>query len=245
MDRRSALTLGAIGAVSLGVVGAAGGPILSPARAIEGYPSWQDVQNARANEAAKAAEITRIQGLIQALAADVQRTQAEVVARSNEYYNAQQAFLEAAYEADQLQAQADAKQAEAADAAQKAGRIAAQLYRSGGDDTPLELFFAGSAASADDLLAKLGTMDKVIERNRTVYDQAVQARNSAQSLSDQAAVKRAERDRLQQEAEAKLAAAQAAAQAAQDALTAQQANQVTLAPAPAKARPRASSPRHP
>ena len=47
------------------------------------------------------------------------------------------------------------------DAANKAGRVAAQLYRNGGDDTSIELFFSGSAASADDLLSRLGTMDKL------------------------------------------------------------------------------------
>ncbi|KAA9156421.1 M23 family peptidase, partial [Microbacterium lushaniae] len=94
LDRRGALTLGALGAVSLGVLGATGGPLLAPAFAA-GYPSWADVERAKANEASKAAEITRIQGMIQSLAAEVQRTQAEVVARSNEYYEAQQASLQA------------------------------------------------------------------------------------------------------------------------------------------------------
>ncbi|MCK6066463.1 peptidoglycan DD-metalloendopeptidase family protein [Microbacterium sp. EYE_512] len=227
LDRRGALTLGAIGAVSLGVLGSTGGPLLAPAFAA-GYPSWPDVERAKANEASKAAEVARIQGLIQGLAAEVQRTQAEVVARSNEYYEAQQAYLQAAYEADQLQAQADAQAAAATEAANKAGRVAAQLYRSGGDDTSLDLFFAGSATSAEDLLSRLGTMDKLIERNQSVYAQAVTARDSAQSLSDQAEVMRAERDRLQKVAEEKMLAAQQAADAAQAALTEQQANQVTL-----------------
>ena len=38
------------------------------------------------------------------------------------------------------------RRATALDAANKAGRVAAQLYRNGGDDTSLELFFSGSAA---------------------------------------------------------------------------------------------------
>lgn len=227
VGRRGLLTFGAIGALSLGAIGATAGPFIPKAFAAT-YPSWADVEAAKANEAAKAAEVTRIQGLIAGLAAEVERTQAEVVARSNEYYEAQQAYLTAAYEADQLQSQADAESAKATDAANKAGRVAAQLYRSGGDEAPLELFLAGSAASADDLLARLGTMDKLLERNESVYAQAVTARNSAQSLSDQATVKREERDRLKQEAEAKMVAAQEAADAAQAALAEQQANQVTL-----------------
>lgn len=226
-DRRSALKYGALGAVALGAFGAAASGLSSPAMAAD-YPSWADVEAARANESAKAGEISRIQGLIQGLQSEVARTQAEVVARSDEYYTAQQAYLDADYRAQQIQAQADAEAAKATDAANKAGKVAAQLYRSGGDDTSLDLFFSGSAATADDLLAKLGTMDKLIERNRSVYASAVTARDSAKQLSNQANDARAERDRLQKIAEEKMVAAQQAAQAAQEALAAQQANQVVL-----------------
>ncbi|MDZ5146176.1 M23 family metallopeptidase [Microbacterium testaceum] len=226
-DRRSALKYGALGAVALGAFGAASAGFSSPAVAAD-YPSWDDVQAAKANEAAKAGEISRIQGLIQGLQSEVARTQAEVQARSDEYYAAQQAYQDADYRAQLIQQQADAEAAKATDAASKAGKVAAQLYRSGGDDTSLNLFFSGSAASADDLLAKLGTMDKLLERNKSVYSAAVAARDSAKNLSNQANDARAERDRLQKIAEDKMAAAQQAAQAAQEALAAQQANQAVL-----------------
>lgn len=226
-DRRSALKYGAIGAAALGAFGAATSGFSSPAVAAD-YPSWDDVQAAKANEAAKAGEISRIQGLIQGLQSEVARTQAEVQARSDEYYAAQQAYQDADYRAQLIQQQADAESAKATDAASKAGKVAAQLYRSGGDDTSLNLFFSGSAASADDLLAKLGTMDKLLERNKSVYSAAVAARDSAKNLSNQANDARAERDRLQKIAEDKMAAAQQAAQAAQEALAAQQANQAVL-----------------
>ena len=229
LDRRGALRLGAFGAVALGAIGATVPSLVSssPAFAAD-YPSWADVEAARANEAAKAAEITRIQGLIAGLQSEVERTQAEVQARSDEYYAAQQAFFDADYRAQQIRAQADAETAKATDAATKAGKVAAQLYRSGGDDTSLDLFFSGSAASADDLLAKLGTMDKLLDRNRSVYAAAVAARDSAKNLGSQADDAKAERDRLQKIAEDKMVAAQQAADAAQAALAAQQANQVVL-----------------
>ncbi|MFG6503432.1 M23 family metallopeptidase [Microbacterium sp. P05] len=227
VDRRTALTFGGIGIVALGTFGAIGGPLLPSASAAT-YPSWPDVERAKASEAAKAAEVTRIQGLISGLTSEVARTQAEAEAASQVYYDAQQAFLTAAYDADQLQAQADAQGEAATAAADQAGRVAAQLYRKGGEDAPLDLFFSGSAASADDLLSRLGTMDKLIDRNQSVYATAVTARDSAQKLSDQAAEKRAERDRLQKVAEEKMQAAQQAADAAQAALVEQQANQVTL-----------------
>jgi len=227
LDRRSALKLGALGAVAAGAFGATVPSFGSPAYAAD-YPSWDDVEAARANEAAKAGEIARIQGLIQQLQSEVARTQAEVVARSDEYYTAQQAYFDADYRAQQIQSQADAEAQKATDAATKAGKVAAQLYRAGGDDTSLDLFFSGSAATADDLLAKLGTMDKLVDRNRAVYAAAVTARDNAKNLSNQANDARAERDRLQKIAEEKMVAAQQAAAAAQDALAAQQANQATL-----------------
>lgn len=215
VSRRRALGLGAVGGLLL--VGGISAGTIAPAFA-ESYPSWEDVQNAKANEAAKGREITRIEGLIQSLTSEVERTQAEAQRLSDEFYAAQQAFFDAAMRADELQAQADEQAALAVESAEKAGRIAAQLYRDGGDDTALQLFFSGSAASADDLLARLGTMDKLLERNQTVYADAVTARDAAQSLSDQASRARDERDRLQQEAEQKMVAAQAAAAAAQVAL---------------------------
>jgi murein DD-endopeptidase MepM/ murein hydrolase activator NlpD len=224
VTRRRALALGAFGIAALGGIS---GPLLPAAFAAD-YPSWDDVQAAKANEAAKAAEVSKIQGLIQSLNQEVARTQAEAKAASDAFYEAQQAFFAQARRADELQAQADQQAALASESANKAGRVAAQLYRNGGDDTSLELFFAGSAASTDDLLARLGTMDKLIERNKAVYSDAVTARDSAQSLSDQAVVARTERDRLQQEAEQKMQIAQEAANAAQAALDAQTANLATL-----------------
>ncbi|WP_375386759.1 peptidoglycan DD-metalloendopeptidase family protein [uncultured Microbacterium sp.] len=227
VTRRSALTFGALGIATLGAIGTVASPYLPRAFAAD-YPSWDDVQAAKSNEAAKAAEVANIQSLIQALNDDVARTQAAAIAASDVFYAAQQAFFEQARRADQLQQQADQQAALATDAANKAGRVAAQLYRNGSDDTSLQLFFAGSAASTDDLLARLGTMDKLIARNEAVYADAVTARDSAQNLSDTAAKARDERDRLQKDAEQKMAAAQQAADAAKAALDAQTANLATL-----------------
>jgi murein DD-endopeptidase MepM/ murein hydrolase activator NlpD len=224
MNRRTALGLGILGAAAVGAIGA---PLVSPAFGAT-YPSWDEVQRAKGNEAAKAAEIARIQNLIAGLENEVATKRQLAQQASDDFFVAQQDYFDAALRADQLQAQAD-EQAEAAiTAAQNAGRVAAQLYRSGGNDASLELFFAGSAAGADDLLARLGTLDKLVDRNNEVYTKAVTARDSAQSLSDQAEVQRVERDRLQRVAEEKMIAAQEAADAAQAALEEQQSMQVTL-----------------
>ena len=224
MSRRVALGLGGLGVIGLTALGAG----IGSAAFADGYPSWDDVQRAKNNEAAKAAEVTRIEGLIAGLQADVAAKQAEAERLGAEYVAAQEAYETAVANAASLQEQADAQAAIADASAQKLGRLAAQQYRASGDDAALELFFSGSAATADDLLAKLGTMDRLVAANQGVYAEAVGARDSARSLSDQAQVARDERDRLQQEAQQKMEAAQDAATAAQAALDAQSANLDTL-----------------
>lgn len=214
VSRRTALGLGGIGVLALGGLGFAFGPAAFAAN----YPSWDDVQRAKANEATKGQEISRIEGLIAEMQADVAAKQFEAERLGAEYAAAQTAFEDAAYAAESLQQQADAEAERARVSAEKLGRLAAQQYRSGGDDAALELFFSGSAAGADDLLARLGTMDRLVEANRGVYADATAARDNAKNLSNQAVVARDERDRLQKEAESKMIAAQEAAAAAQAAL---------------------------
>lgn len=224
LSRRTALGLGGLGILGLSALGMGFGS----AAFADDYPSWDDVQRAKNNEDAKASEISRIEGLIANLEADVANKQAEAARLADEYAAAQEAYETAAAKAVSLQEQADAEEQRATETAQKLGRLAAQQYRSGGDDAALELFFSGSAATADELLSRLGTMDRLVEANQSTYADAVSARNNAQSLSDQASVARDERDRLQKEAEQKMMAAQQAAVAAQAALDEQNANRDTL-----------------
>ncbi|QBR73305.1 M23 family metallopeptidase [Microbacterium sediminis] len=227
VSRRAALAAGGIAAAAAGIAAFA-----TPAFAVtydpDDYPSWADVEAARKNESAKAGEISRIETMIAQLKQRVAEAQAAAQAAADAYYEAQQAFYEAAYRADQLQAQADEQSAKADQAALAAARVASQISRTSGSATSLEVLFADSAENADQLLTKLGQMDKLAEKNESIYAEAVSARDAAQSLSDQAAVARAERDRLQKEAEAKMVAAQEAAMAAEQALADQEANLVTL-----------------
>lgn len=225
LSRRGLFGLGVLGVAALSTFGITSG--VSAAYAAS-YPSWDDVQRAKNNEAAKAAEVSRIEGLIQSLTRKVTETQAAAQSASDEFYAAQQEYFAAITEADSLQAQADEQTAIADESARKAGQLAAQLYRNGGDDSTLQLLFTGSAANADELLSRLGTMDKLLDYNQSIYDNAVSARNTAQSLTDQANVARDERDRLKQVAEQKMAVAQQAAEAAQAALDEQAANLDTM-----------------
>jgi murein DD-endopeptidase MepM/ murein hydrolase activator NlpD len=217
LTRRAAIGVGVLGLATFAA--ATAGSL--PRAWADSYPSWDDVRRALASEAAKGAEITNIQNLITALRADAANKQAAAVQAGADFFAAQQAYFDAAQRAQQLQDQADAQEAKAKTAAQHAGRVASQLYRNGGDDTAMQLFLSGSATTADDILAKLGTMDKLLERNQNVYDDAVTARDSAKSLSDQAKRARDKRDELQKVAQQKMVASQAASDAAQAALDAQ------------------------
>ncbi len=87
MSRRMALGLGGVGILSLGALGLT----VAPTAFAADYPSWDDVQRAKNNEAAKASEVSRIEGLIASLQADVAAKQAEAERLAGEYLAAQEA----------------------------------------------------------------------------------------------------------------------------------------------------------
>ncbi|MET0589950.1 MAG: M23 family metallopeptidase, partial [Naasia sp.] len=76
--------------------------------------------------------------------------------------------------------------------------------------------------------SKLGRASKLAEINSGVYSSAVEARNAAQSLSDQAQVALEAREKLRVVAEQKLAEAAAASEAAQNQLAEQEAANIVL-----------------
>lgn len=211
--------------MSLAIVSSFG--VAAPAVAAD-YPSWEDVQAAKGNEAAKAAEVTNIQNFISQLKDELAAAQAEAEKRGTEFQAAEEAFFEADARATAIQAQADAKTTEADTATKQAGRVASQLYRSGGADLSLSLFLDGESKGATDLLSKLGNMSQVAEHSNTVYEQAVAARNTAAALGEQAGVARDERESLRQAAQVAMEAAQAAASAAAEKLQTNQDLIVTL-----------------
>ncbi|WP_241991084.1 M23 family metallopeptidase [Cryobacterium sp. Hh38] len=201
----------------------------APARAVD-YPSWQDLQNAKANTSAAAAQVTAIENLIASLQVQVQETQAAAEKSAIELEDAQREFDDATRRAEDIQKQADDSKATADTATKQAGQLAAQLYRTGGTDLSVNLFLegGGDGADADLLLAKLGSMSKLVERSSDVYDEAQSAMNNAQSLGDQAKVAQAEREVLRVAAEAALVAAQTAAEAAANALAESEAKGIEL-----------------
>ncbi|ANF31644.1 cell wall-binding protein [Leifsonia xyli] len=213
----------ALAGLAVAVVTAVGA-VAAPAYA-DNYPSWQDVQNAKANEGAASAQVNRINGLIAQLKQEVADTQAAAVKRGQELEAAQAALDNATIELLNLETQAAASKKKADDASTQAGKLAAQLYRTGGRNLTANLFLSGNHAtstSPEKLLNDLGSMSKLVEQSNKVYTDAKSAQNTAKALAAQADEKKAEREKLRVAAEAAMQAAIAAAKAAQDKLAEQQ-----------------------
>ena len=225
--RRALIRLLSVGAI---VATAAVGSIAAPAYADQ-YPSWQDVQNAKANEGAAAAQVTRITTLIAQLNQEVSDTQAAAQKRGEELQAAEAAYDKADMDARILEAQASASQQKADAAAAQAGKLAAQLYRTGGRNLTANLFLSGNGASGstpEQLLSDLGSMSKLTQQSDRIYTDAKVAQNTSKALSAQADVAKAEREKLRIVAESALQAAVAAAKAAQDKLAEQQTQIVVM-----------------
>ena len=173
-------------------------PLVIPAPARADYPSWQDVQKAKASEASAAAEASRLEGLLATLQTNVDAAQREASAQGTALATAEAAFDTSNIKAQKLSEEAAASQKKAAAARSRAGTIAAQLYRTRGRDLSASLLLSGNNAtsmSPEKLLSGLGTMSKLSEQARTVYTSAITAKNTASSLAEKAQAAVAERDK--------------------------------------------------
>ena len=200
------------------VVGALVAPVVTaaPATATE-YPSWQDVQRAKGNEQTKDAEVARVQAALQAaqaVAAAKSQTALDASAKADD---AEADLTAATQAATSLQAQADRATKTADRAQQRAGQLAANLYRDGSSNQMTTRI--ATAKDPRELLYQLGALDQLSSTWAGVMDDASVAAKTASSLHAQA--KRAEHERadLADAAETKATAAkdaEAAANAAVD-----------------------------
>ena len=190
------------------------------------YPTWADVKAARANEAKAKAQIAAIQALLAKLQADLEKAQADEIAKGEAYEGAQDAYDAQVIVADDLTAQATAAKDEASAAKEQATRLLAMLAKSGNGDVVAQLFVQSD--TADQLLYRLETMDRLSDQSDKVYAEAVQLQNTAQSLSDQAEIAEKKREELRALAEKALDGARKATAAVQAAVKEQQDHQVEL-----------------
>ena len=191
------------------------------------YPSWDQVEAARGNQAATAATIATLDQLLGQLQAESARLGDDAVKRAAESDAAQAELEHATASATTLARQADAAAQASRKSTQRAGAIVAALYRSGGTDLSGTLLLT-SADSSSNLLYQLGALDKLGAQLDLAMQQAQADRNQAAALSDQATVARNERERLAVVAKTALASAQAALDAANAAVATQQASLTQL-----------------
>ena len=191
------------------------------------YPTWSEVTAARKSEAATKRQVAAITALLAQLEAALVQARADEIAKGEAYEAAQNAFDEQVMVTDELVAQADAAREQADEAKQQASRLLSMLARAGDGDLIASLLGEDSAG-ADSFLYRLETMDRLTEQSDTLYTEAIQLQNTAESLADQATIAREKRDELQVLAEEALAAARAATIAADEALAEQQDHQAEL-----------------
>lgn len=190
------------------------------------YPSWAAVQQAKANAAAKQAEINHLQALINALDAQVASTQADAKVKGDAYGTAQDAYYAAAIQQQELEKQANAAKALAKKSQEQAGQLAAQLARSGSTGFQLNLFLNGKDASK--VLNGIGDGGRVSARADGIYKKALADQKTAQALTDQANVAKGILNNLKIVAQQAYETAQKAADAAAAALDAQTAHKAEL-----------------
>jgi murein DD-endopeptidase MepM/ murein hydrolase activator NlpD len=219
--RRRSLTA----ALAIGVVTVLFSMNLSSPAYAEDYPTWADVQAARNSESGKAAEITRISGLIDTLANDTAVANVLSDKMASEYEAAQGEADQANAKLEALQLQVDAAEAVSAASAKQVGQLVALMAR-GGTDVGLKLFL--ETQDPDALLYQLGSMSKATETANALLEKAETDKNAAQALTDQATVATDVRAELAETAQGLFDEAAAAASAAEAALAEQQNNEGVL-----------------
>ena len=185
------------------------------------YPSWEEVQAAQGDAAAKAEQIASIQGYLDDLESRAIALSVDSLEKGENYNQAREALDAATVRVTALEAQATAAAESAKQSASEAGQVVAQLARAGGGNITMQLLV--NSAGADDLLSQLGTMSKLTERSATIIERAKTDENAARSLSAQAERAKQRRETLTADAASVLAEAQAASAEAEAKIAAQSA----------------------
>ncbi len=169
----------------------------APAAALD-LPTWDDVEKAKQDQATADKKVDEIEGLIADGEKELDRLRNLHATTRAELDQAEANLADAAAKAETLRAQSAQSAQEADEAADRAGVLVAQMYRSGGVDRSMELFLDSDAETADALLERLASMSKATERNTQLSEEAQQAANTADSLGKQADAAEQEREQLRE-----------------------------------------------
>ena len=200
-------TSGALALLLAGTLGVTVGTS-SAAHAVPDFPTWEEVDAARSDEAAARAKVAEIEALLATLSDESAELGRAALVRGEEFNAARLALEQATAKAERLQKNAEAAAARAEASARQVGALLASMARTGGGDVTLALVAGGAAG---DLLRGLGTAAKLSRQSASLYDSAIADRNLAASLTEQAKAAQAERDEVAASAERIFSEAQATA----------------------------------
>lgn len=187
------------------------------------YPTWDEVQAAKGDEARTQAEVDRIEGILVRLEQEAAQLGQVALERAEEWALARDALDAATAKLERIREQAAAAGARAEESERRVAVLVAQLARSGGGDVSLGLLL-GSAADADSLLAKLGTAARLGDSSKKMLEQAIYDKKTAEALAADARAAERERERRAADAEASYQVAEEAALEAEAAADAQRAD---------------------
>jgi len=202
------------GLLAIGILPVSVVLIPAPVEAVQvaDYPSWEEVVAAQRNTAQAKQLAAQLQAQVQGLQDEAQRTQAEADAKGAVYQEAQTAFDNQNVETQALLEQTLAAQTAADEAYLAAAQVISEISRTGSSDITPRLFTA--PGSPDVLLDRLEISRVLGERYSDLYDEAIELRNAADALADQAEVAQGILETLRIAAETAFKEAQAAAEAA-------------------------------
>ncbi len=203
-----------------GVVVLSLAPVLasSPASAASfaDYPTWDEVVVAQRNESKAKALQQQLQASLTNLQTEAERTQAEADAMGQIYFEAQQAYDEQLIVTEALIEQTEEAEVDAETAYRAAALIIAEMSKTGMIDTTAQLFTM--PGSPDALIGRLSTSRILSERYASIYERAIELRNSANALAEQEEIAQSLLEVLRRDAEAAFEEAQVVAAAAGAAL---------------------------
>ena len=160
------------GAFVIAALSASGILAAAPAYAARvDYPTWQEVEAARQNEAAAKSLRASLEAQLTALQDEAARTQAEADAKGQVYFEAQQAYDEQFVITQSLLEQTAAAQVEADEAYAVAAQVISEMSKGGGGDVTPRLFT--TPGSPDALLDRLELNRVVGDRYANLYGKAI------------------------------------------------------------------------
>ncbi|NUP74501.1 MAG: hypothetical protein HOQ07_07615 [Sinomonas sp.] len=190
-----------------------------------GFPTWADVQAAKANVDAAQAEVVKINGLLSSVQATAADASAKAVAAGAVYAKAEQAVKDQQRIVD-AQRQVTAELIKQRDSAQQAaGRVASAAYTGGASSGAMDAF---SVLAQPDGLDRLGTLQILGDEASKALAQYKGATNNAAAAEAQSRAAEDVLAQLSAEAKRDLDAAQAAQKHAQDVVAQTQQQQNTL-----------------